>query len=88
MAPSSARAAGPSRSTCAATARATSRTIPAAYGRADLAGDIVALMDHLELGRVDLLGYSMGAHLALGRGAAPSRSASTNLILGGVGEPG
>jgi pimeloyl-ACP methyl ester carboxylesterase len=57
---------------------------PAAYARADMAGDVVALMDHLDLGRADLLGYSMGAHLSLAVAAAnPSRIA--NLVLGGVG---
>src|SRR5215467_15448907 len=38
---------------------------PAAYGAGAMLGDIVALMDHLKLGRVDLMGYSMGARLAL-----------------------
>ncbi len=57
---------------------------PAAYGRAGMAGDIVALMDHLELGYVDLMGYSMGAHLALAVALdQPQRVA--NLVLGGVG---
>jgi len=56
----------------------------AAYARADMAGDILALMDHLDLRRVDLMGYSLGAHLALGAALArPDRVA--NLILGGVG---
>src|SRR5258708_26144368 len=31
---------------------------PAMYARADMVGDILALMDHLRLGRVDLMGYS------------------------------
>src|ERR1700733_4293229 len=31
----------------------------AAYGQAALVGDIVGLMDHLDLGRVELMGYSM-----------------------------
>ena len=56
----------------------------AAYARAEMAGDIVALMDHLDLGRVDLMGYSMGSHLCLGVALRhPGRIA--NLILGGVG---
>ncbi|MBA3810059.1 MAG: alpha/beta fold hydrolase [Caulobacteraceae bacterium] len=57
---------------------------PALYARGDMAGDIVALMDHLGVERADLMGYSLGAHLcltaALGR---PDRFSS--LILGGVG---
>src|SRR5580698_1600988 len=36
-----------------------------AYGRDALIGDIGALMDHLGLGQIDLMGYSMGARLAL-----------------------
>jgi pimeloyl-ACP methyl ester carboxylesterase len=57
---------------------------PALYGRDLMASDIVALIDHLELGRVDLMGYSMGAHLSLAVALdAPSRI--NNLILGGVG---
>jgi pimeloyl-ACP methyl ester carboxylesterase len=57
---------------------------PAAYGRDQMAGDIVGLINHLDLGRVDLLGYSMGAHLSLAVALdAPGRVG--NLILGGVG---
>jgi pimeloyl-ACP methyl ester carboxylesterase len=57
---------------------------PAAYARADMAGDVLALMDHLDLQRADLMGYSMGSHLALALSlAAPGRV--SNLILGGVG---
>ena len=57
---------------------------PAAYGREALVGDIVGLMDHLALGRVDLMGYSMGARLSLQTALAhPDRVA--NLIVGGIG---
>jgi len=57
---------------------------PAAYGREALVADIVGLMDHLGLGRVDLMGYSMGARLSLQVAAAhPDRVA--NLIVGGIG---
>jgi pimeloyl-ACP methyl ester carboxylesterase len=56
-----------------------------AYQRARLAGDVIALMNHLDLGRVDLFGYSMGARVALQTAiTAPDRV--SNLILGGVGE--
>ena len=41
-------------------------------------------MDHLELGRVDLMGYSMGARLAL-QMAIQHRGRIGNLIAGGVG---
>lgn len=58
---------------------------PAFYAREAMAGDILALMDHLDIGRADLLGYSMGAHLALGAALAhPARFG--HLILGGVGK--
>lgn len=58
---------------------------PEAYGREALGGDVVALIDHLDLGQVDLFGYSMGARTALAAVlAAPDRIG--HLILGGVGE--
>ena len=57
---------------------------PAAYGRDELVGDLVRLLDHLGLGRVDLMGYSMGARLSLQMALAhPDRVA--NLMVGGVG---
>ncbi len=56
----------------------------AAYARADMAGDLVALLDNLSVGRADVLGYSMGAHLAMGLALShPERI--DRLILGGVG---
>src|SRR5476649_669201 len=42
----------------------------AAYARGEMAGDVVALIDHLNLERVDLMGYSMGSHLSLAVAAA------------------
>ena len=58
---------------------------PADYTREKLAGDVLALMDHLGVRRADVFGYSMGTRTALGVAlAAPERV--TNLILGGVGE--
>lgn len=64
---------------------------PAAYTREAMAGDIIALTDHLGLGRTALMGYSMGARLALTAALAyPGRF--DHLVLGGVGgrlfEPG
>ncbi|HZK99885.1 MAG TPA: alpha/beta hydrolase [Caulobacteraceae bacterium] len=57
---------------------------PAAYRRAEMSGDILSLMDHLRLGRIELMGYSLGAHLAMAAAIEePGRIA--NLILGGVG---
>jgi pimeloyl-ACP methyl ester carboxylesterase len=57
---------------------------PEAYARAAMVGDVFALMDHLEIARADLMGYSMGARLALAAALAhPGRI--DHLILGGVG---
>jgi pimeloyl-ACP methyl ester carboxylesterase len=55
-----------------------------AYARDKLAGDVIALLDHLGLNRVDLFGYSMGSRTALATALrAPERI--SNLMLGGVG---
>ena len=57
---------------------------PQAYGRDQMAGDVLALMDHLDLRGATLMGYSMGAHLALSAAlSAPDRI--DRLILGGIG---
>ena len=57
---------------------------PSAYGREAMGADILALMDHLDIRRAELLGYSMGAHLSLALSLKhPERINS--LILGGVG---
>ncbi|HUZ13316.1 MAG TPA: alpha/beta fold hydrolase [Caulobacteraceae bacterium] len=57
---------------------------PSAYAGAELLADIVGLMDHLELSRADLMGYSMGAHLSL-QMALLHGARVGNLIVGGVG---
>jgi pimeloyl-ACP methyl ester carboxylesterase len=57
---------------------------PPAYHSAIMAGDVLALMNHLDIGRADVMGYSMGAritaYLAL-QNPARLRSA----IFGGLG---
>ncbi|MGA7805497.1 alpha/beta fold hydrolase [Bradyrhizobium sp.] len=57
---------------------------PAQYSIPAMAGDVIALMDHLEIPRADIMGYSLGARMTawLGRNA-PERLRSA--ILGGIG---
>lgn len=56
----------------------------AAYGREKMAADVLALMDHLDLGYADLFGFSMGTRTAL-QAAIDAPDRIGNLILGGVG---
>lgn len=57
---------------------------PADYSRSLMAADALALLDHLGVGRVDVLGYSMGTRTAMQMAIdAPDRI--SNLLLGGVG---
>jgi pimeloyl-ACP methyl ester carboxylesterase len=57
---------------------------PAQYSIAAMAGDVLALMDHLKIARADVMGYSLGARMTawLGRNE-PERLRSA--ILGGIG---
>ena len=58
---------------------------PAHYGRANMADDLIALLDHLGIERTHVLGFSMGSRLALAAAlTAPERFAT--LTLGGAGE--
>ena len=58
---------------------------PSAYRFEALADDVMAMMDHAGVGRVELMGFSLGSRLAaLVALKAPERVA--NLILAGVGE--
>lgn len=57
---------------------------PAAYSRAAMVGDVIALLDHLGVERADLLGYSMGARLALAA-ALKTPKRFPLLMLGGIG---
>jgi pimeloyl-ACP methyl ester carboxylesterase len=57
---------------------------PAAYHSATMAEDVRALMDHLALGRADVMGYSMGARITAFLALAhPGRVRSA--IFGGLG---
>ena len=55
----------------------------AAYADGAMAKDIRALIDHLGVDRIDLVGYSMGAHVSLGVATEESRLRS--VVLGGIG---
>lgn len=57
---------------------------PAQYSIPDMAGDIIALMDHLGIAQADIMGYSLGSRMTawLGR-SQPQRLRSA--ILGGIG---
>lgn len=58
---------------------------PEAYGRTRMADDVIALMDHLRLGIVDLAGYSMGGFISASLLVRyPERFRS--VILAGVGD--
>ncbi len=55
-----------------------------AYARDALIGDIVALMDHVSVVRADVMGFSLGARLALALALRhPERI--DHLVLGGIG---
>src|SRR3954451_21785729 len=57
---------------------------PAQYGIATLAGDVTALMDHLNIDRADLMGYSLGARITGWLAyAQPQRLRSA--VFGGLG---
>jgi pimeloyl-ACP methyl ester carboxylesterase len=55
-----------------------------AYDRATMAGDVVRLLDHLELERADYLGYSMGGRIGL-QVLADHPQRLGRVVLGGVG---
>jgi pimeloyl-ACP methyl ester carboxylesterase len=57
---------------------------PAAYRNAVMAEDVCALIDHLGLGRADVMGYSMGARITAFL-ALPHAERVRSAILGGLG---
>jgi pimeloyl-ACP methyl ester carboxylesterase len=57
---------------------------PAAYHSAGMADDIRALLDHLELSRADVMGYSMGARITAFFALAHSQRVR-RAIFGGLG---
>ncbi|MBZ9639094.1 alpha/beta fold hydrolase [Streptomyces sp. PSKA30] len=56
---------------------------PAAYGEARMSRDVSALLDHLGKEEVDLVGYSMGAVVALLTAVRDRRV--RRLVVGGIG---
>jgi pimeloyl-ACP methyl ester carboxylesterase len=57
---------------------------PAQYAIAEMATDVLALLDHLEIARADMMGYSMGGRIAANIAlTSPQRMRSA--IFGGIG---
>jgi pimeloyl-ACP methyl ester carboxylesterase len=57
---------------------------PAQYEIAVMAGDVIALMDHLQIARADIMGYSLGSRMtAVLARSEPRRLRSA--IFGGIG---
>ena len=59
-------------------------TDPAAYHTTQMAGDVRALIDHLGLGRADVMGYSMGARITAYL-ALEHPEQVRSIVLGGLG---
>lgn len=58
---------------------------PAAYRISTMAGDVVRLLDHLDLADADFLGYSMGARIGL-QLAVEHGGRVGRMVLGGIGQ--
>jgi pimeloyl-ACP methyl ester carboxylesterase len=57
---------------------------PEAYGGENTSGDVLRLMDHLNVAEADLFGYSMGAGIAAYL-LAHHRDRFTSVVMGGIG---
>jgi len=57
---------------------------PAQYSIAEMASDVTALMDHLEIGSADIMGYSLGGRIA-GHIALNTPARLRSAIFGGIG---
>jgi pimeloyl-ACP methyl ester carboxylesterase len=57
---------------------------PAQYSIPDMAGDVIALMDHLGIARADVMGYSLGGRMTAWLGLNRSHRLRS-AILGGIG---
>ncbi len=60
---------------------------PAAYAVATMAGDVVRLLDHVDVKAAAYLGYSMGARIGL-QVTMDHPERVTKAVLGGIGTPG
>jgi pimeloyl-ACP methyl ester carboxylesterase len=60
---------------------------PAAYATATMAGDVVRLLDHVDVKAAAYLGYSMGARIGL-QVTMDHPERVTKAVLGGIGTPG
>jgi pimeloyl-ACP methyl ester carboxylesterase len=58
---------------------------PLQYDRKSMARDVIALMDHAGIDRAHLLGFSMGAHVALTVAMGKDASRIDHLVVAGVG---
>lgn len=54
------------------------------YAREKLVGDVFALLDHLNIEKADVMGFSMGTRIAMGAALADHKRVDL-LILGGIG---
>ncbi len=57
---------------------------PAQYSIPLMAGDVIALMDHLDIAQADVMGYSLGARMTAWLGLTVPQRLRT-AILGGIG---
>ena|SRR5437868_878195 len=60
---------------------------PAAYATATMAGDVIRLLEHLDVSNAAYLGYSMGARIGL-EVAMTHADRVTRAVLGGLGTAG
>ena len=68
--------------------RGDSNGLPGPFGMSMHAQDVIAVMEYLGLGKVDVIGHSMGAFVAVALlGCAPERVSRTVLVDGGIPLP-
>jgi len=59
---------------------------PEAYGGDKMGGDVLRLLDYLDIEKADLFGYSMGGYISAGL-LADHQERFNSVIMGGVGDP-